>query len=120
MTKRTLVFGTSLKENRYSNIAVRRLREKNNPVVAYGIKEGKVLDVDIDTELKPYKNINTVSLYLNPKRQKEYYDYILGLNPQRVIFNPGTENLEFIELLQKNEIEAEVACTLVLLSLNQY
>ena len=67
-----------------------------------------------------YKNIDTVTLYLNPKRQEEYYDYIISLQPRRVIFNPGTENMEFIKLLKNNQIESEIACTLVLLSTNQY
>ena len=69
---------------------------------------------------KEYKNIDTISLYLNPKRQSEYYDYILSLEPKRIIFNPGTENLEFVRLLKENGIESEIACTLVLLSTNQY
>lgn len=116
----TLVLGASLKEDRYSNIAVRRLRNKGVQVVAYGLKDGMIADVNIDTNLENYTNIDTVTLYLNPKRQKEYYDYILSLNPRRVIFNPGTENMEFQELLVKNGVIAEVACTLVLLSIDQY
>ncbi len=116
----TLVFGASLKADRYSNVAVKRLRNKGLDVVAYGLKEGIIADVKIDTNLLNYKTIDTVTLYLNPKRQKEYYDYILSLHPRRVIFNPGTENEEFQELLIENDIIAEVACTLVLLSIDQY
>ena len=67
-----------------------------------------------------FKDIDTVTLYLNPKRQQEYYDYIISLHPKRVIFNPGTENPEFYELLRNKKIEVEVACTLVLLGTNQY
>lgn len=120
MIMKTLVFGASLKEIRYSNLAIQRLREKNIPVVAYGLRKGTVSEVPIDTELIAYDNIDTVTLYLNPKRQVEYYDYILSLQPKRVIFNPGTENMEFVTILQKKKIVAEVACTLVLLSINQY
>ncbi|MDT7832878.1 CoA-binding protein [Flavobacteriaceae bacterium S356] len=116
----TLVFGASLKEDRYSNIAINRLRDKELKVMAYGLREGVVADVEIDTELVHYDDIDTVTLYLNPKRQKEYYSYILNLQPRRVIFNPGTENNEFQQLLVENGIIAEVACTLVLLSINQY
>jgi hypothetical protein len=116
----TLVFGASLKEERYSNMAIKRLLMKGLSVVAYGVKEGEVDTVTIDTKLLQYENIDTVTLYLNPKRQKEYYKYILGLQPRRVIFNPGTENEEFQKLLVENGIIAEVACTLVLLSINQY
>jgi hypothetical protein len=52
-------------------------------------------------------------------RQRDYYNYIIEARPKRVIFNPGTENPEFYQL-ELNDIKAEVACTLVLLSTNQY
>jgi len=120
MSQKTLVLGASTNESRYSNIAIRRLRKKNIEVEAFGIRPGNVLDISIDTERKNYDNLDTVTLYLNPKRQEEYYDYLLELKPRRVIFNPGTENMELISLLQENGIETEVACTLVLLSMNQY
>ncbi|GAL66544.1 hypothetical protein JCM19301_3022 [Jejuia pallidilutea] len=67
-----------------------------------------------------YKAIHTVTLYLNPNRQKAYYNYIVSLQPKRVIFNPGTENPEFYNILKENNIAFEAACTLVLLSTNQY
>jgi len=118
--KYTLVLGASLNPDRYSNMAIFRLCANNIEVKAFGLKKGTVCGVDIDTELMPYKNIHTVTLYLNPKRQEPYYDYILGLNPTRVIFNPGTENPEFYKLLSEVSIDYEVACTLVLLSTNQY
>lgn len=120
MSRKTLVLGASLKKERYSNIAIHKLRAKNIVVVALGAREGVVGDVAVDTEKKGYKDIDTITLYLNPKRQKEYYDYIVSLNPNRVIFNPGTENLELINLLKQKGIFSEVACTLVLLFINQY
>lgn len=116
----TLVIGASLNPNRYSNIAIKRLADKEYTVVAIGLRKGKVGIVEIETQQKAYKNINSVTLYLNPKRQEEYYNYIISLQPKRVIFNPGTENMEFVKLLQENNIESEIACTLVLLSTNQY
>ena len=116
----TLVIGASLKPNRYSNIAIKRLRDNNQPTRAIGLRTGEVEDVTIETTLKDFKNIDTVTLYLNPTRQVDYYDYIIGLQPRRVIFNPGTENPDFYKMLRNNSIEVEVACTLVLLSTNQY
>ncbi len=118
--KITLVIGASLKPIRYSYIAINKLIAAGEKVVAIGLRKGIVAGVSIDTEMKPYQDIETVTLYLNSTRQVSYYDYIISLKPKRVIFNPGTENMEFIELLQKNGIIAEVACTLVLLSTNQY
>jgi len=117
---KTLVIGASLKENRYSNIAIHRLTSNNVETLAIGLRKGEVEGVTIETEKKDFKDIHTVTLYLNPTRQATYYDYILGLKPQRVIFNPGTENPEFYDKLKKAGIEVEVACTLVLLSTNQY
>jgi predicted CoA-binding protein len=120
MKKATLVIGASTNPNRYSNIAIKKLRDKGMLTLALGLRKAKVLDVTIATDKVPYKNIDTVTLYLNPKRQEEYYEYIISLNPRRVIFNPGTENLKFVKLLQENNIVSEIACTLVLLSTNQY
>ena len=120
MSKKTLVLGASLKSDRYSNIAINRLVRYNHETLAFGLREGEVAGISIDTELKGYKDIDTVTLYLNPKRQEQYYDYIIGLKPKRVIFNPGTENPEFYELLKAKNINYEVACTLVLLGTNQY
>ncbi|NNE30766.1 MAG: CoA-binding protein [Winogradskyella sp.] len=120
MKKKTLVFGASLKPMRYSNIAINRLSKFGHEVKAFGLRAGNVNGVTIDTELKQYEAIDTVTLYLNPKRQQAYYDYIIDLNPNRVIFNPGTENTEFYTLLLQNNIDYEVACTLVLLGTGQY
>ena len=120
MTKKTLVLGASLKPQRYSNIAIHRLVDYNHDVVAYGLRRGEVSGVSIDTDLIQYDDIDTVTLYLNIERQKAFYDYIVSLQPKRVIFNPGTENPEFQEILKENHVYFEEACTLVLLSTNQY
>lgn len=117
---KTLVIGASTNAERYSNKAILSLLNHNYEVVALGNKYGEVLDVVIETELKQFANIDTITLYLNPSRQRDYYDYIIGLHPKRVIFNPGTENLELYKLLDKNNITYEVACTLVLLATQQF
>jgi|SRR5690606_20797716 len=118
--KKTLVLGASLNPGRYSNLAINRLVRYGHEVEAVGLKNGVVAGVNITAEKENFENIHTITLYLNPKRQEEYYDYIVSLKPKRVIFNPGTENPVLYELLRKNNIEAEVACTLVLLGTNQY
>ncbi|WP_299185792.1 CoA-binding protein [uncultured Aquimarina sp.] len=119
-SKKTLVLGASLKSNRYSNLAINKLVRFNHDVVAIGLREGEVSGVQIETDLMDFKNVDTVTLYLNPTRQAQYYKYIVGLNPKRVIFNPGTENPELYKVLRQANIDIEVACTLVLLSTNQY
>jgi len=118
--KKTLVLGASLKQDRYSNIAIHKLRKNKHQVVAIGMREGVVKDVAIITEKKMFEAIDTVTLYLNESRQEAYYNYILSLNPRRVIFNPGTENPDLYTLLKKHQVAFETACTLVLLGTNQY
>jgi len=118
--KKTLVFGASTKPSRYSYIAIKRLIGASQETLAFGAKEGSVAGVKISTDINRFKDIDTVTLYLNPVTQKDYYKSIIGLKPRRVIFNPGTENPEFYELLRKEGIEVEVACTLVLLATGQY
>lgn len=117
---KTLVFGASLKPNRYSTIAIKRLLDAQIETEAYGIKSGNVYGIQIKTNLDSFQNIHTITLYVNPKIQKLYYTEIIELRPKRVIFNPGTENREFYKLLKDSGIEVVVACTLVLLATNQY
>ncbi|MGE5519175.1 MAG: CoA-binding protein [Candidatus Dadabacteria bacterium] len=118
--KKTLVLGASPNPSRYSYLAVQRLRAHNHPVVAIGRRTGKVSDVEIAKEHLPIDGVDTVTLYLNPRNQEEYYDYILNLHPRRIIFNPGTENDELINKAKEKGIKPLIACTLVLLSTGQY
>ena len=118
--KKTLVLGASDNPSRYSFLALHRLKSHGHPVVAIGKKLGLVADVPIEKEKKDFDNVDTVTLYLNPMHQKQYYDYIISLKPKRIIFNPGAENDELSDLALKNGIKPMEACTLVLLSTGQY
>lgn len=120
MQKKTLVMGASDNPQRYSYLAVDRLLSHNHPVVAMGKKQGVVNGIEISNEKEIYSDVDTVTLYLNPANQKQYYDYILSLNPKRIIFNPGTENNELASLARNNGIKTLEACTLVMLSTGQY
>ncbi len=120
MDKKTLVIGASLKPHRYSNMAIKKLITHEQSVVAIGLREGEVEGIKIVKKKENFKDINTVTLYIGPQHQPEYYDYIISLKPERVIFNPGTGNPEFYKLLMDNNIISEVSCTLVLLSTDQY
>jgi len=118
--KKTLVLGASDNPSRYSYLAVNRLRSHGHPVVAIGKKNAMVADVPIEKEKKDWENVDTVTLYLNPSHQQQYYDYILSLKPKRIFFNPGAENDELADLAANNGIKPIEACTLVLLSTDQY
>jgi uncharacterized protein len=116
---KTLVLGASINPARYSNKAVRLLRQHGHEVAAVGTDKGSIADVNIVQEF-PGGPVDTVTMYLNPVKQQLYYDKILGLKPRRIIFNPGAENDELKSLAEKNGILTEEACTLVLLNTAQY
>lgn len=118
--KKTLILGASADPQRYSYLALTRLLDAGHEVVAIGRKRTEIKGIVIDTEQKPYAGVHTVTLYLNPAHQEEYYDYILSLHPRRIIFNPGAENKTLQRIARENGIETMDACTLVLLSTGQY
>lgn len=118
--KKTLVFGASLRSNRYSHLAIHRLVQNGVETVAFGAREGEVAGVRIETSLESFHEVHTITLYMNPYRQPAFYDDLIHLRPQRVIFNPGTENPEFYTLLRKEGIEVVVGCTLVMLATGQF
>lgn len=115
-----MVLGASPNPNRYSYSAVRQLQDKGHEVIPVGIRTGIIEGIVIQQDNPDIEGVDTVTLYLNPERQKPYYDYILGLQPKRIIFNPGTENPELIQLARKAGIEPVVACTLVMLAVGNY
>lgn len=117
---RTAVIGASPNPNRYAYLAVKSLRNHNIPVLAIGLRPGNIDDVQIETGMPKAQDIDTVSLYVGPRNQEFWKDYILSLTPKRIIFNPGTENPDFEEAFRAQGIEVIYACTLVLLSTGQY
>lgn len=119
-TMKTLVLGASEKEDRYANKAVRLLREYDHEVVAVGRSAGNIGDVPIQAGQPAVPGVDTVTLYIGPHFQAGISDYVIGLKPRRVIFNPGTENPEFQQALEAAGITPTEACTLVLLRTDQY
>ncbi len=120
MIKTTLVIGASPDPSRYSYMATNMLHEYKHIVVPYGIKKGKINDHEIINQLPTSQYFDTITLYINPSIQKQFYNYIIGIKPKRVIFNPGTENAEFEKMLTINNIEALHACTMVMLRTQQF
>jgi hypothetical protein len=121
MQKKTLVIGASTNPDRYSNRAIHALTNAGHEVFAIATKKGNVANIDFYVNERPVlKDLDTISLYINPTIQKDYQEYLISLKPKRIIFNPGTENPDLYPILKSNGIIVEEACTLVLLSLRQY
>lgn len=117
---KTLVIGASTNPSRYSNMAINRLQLFKKGVRALGLRTGEVGETQIINEKIPFHDIDTVTMYVGPQNQPDYYDYIIDLKPRRVIFNPGTENPELYAKLDEVGIEHFEACTLVMLNTGQY
>ena len=117
---KTLVIGASVNPNRYSYKVVLKLLDSGIKVIPMGINQGNIADLVIVRHFEKQKDSHTVSIYIKPEIQKEYYKYIINLQPKRVLFNPGTENPIFSQILKKHNIYWENSCSLVLLSTNQY
>jgi predicted CoA-binding protein len=120
--KKTVIIGASDNPARYAQIALEMLKEYEHPIVPMGIHGGDFRGEPIlDLKEKPsVQDVDTVTLYLSPRNQKEWYDYLLSLQPKRMIFNPGTENQELIEKAEEKGIETVIGCTLVMLRTGQY
>ena len=118
--KKTLGLGASDNPARYSFRAAHMLKNHGHEVVPVGIRKGEVAGLTIHTDRPQAADIDTVTLYVGPQNQPDWYDYILSLKPKRILFNPGTENPELERRAQAAGIQTEEACTLVLLSIGQY
>jgi len=118
--KRTIIIGASSNPTRYSFLAAQKLIYFGHQVLLIGRRAGSALGEEIHMEKVKWNDVDTVTLYINPRHQPDYYDYIISLNPKRVIFNPGTENSQFENILISKNIIPIQACTLVLLSIGEY
>jgi predicted CoA-binding protein len=115
------VLGASANPDRYSNMAVRRLREAGHRVIpvnpALEVIEGLPVAKSLGGIAEP---VDTLTLYVGPQRSAPMTEDILRLAPKRVIFNPGTESPELATALDQANIPHLEACTLVLLQTGQF
>ena len=118
--KKTLIIGATSNPGRYANLAAHRLTSNGHEIINVGITTGEVAGVPIEKASLIHKDVDTITLYIGPQQQSEYFDYILKTKPKRIIFNPGAENQQLVDLAEANGIETVEACTLVLLSTHQY
>jgi Predicted CoA-binding protein len=118
--KKTLILGATNNPGRYAYLAAHRLAAAGHEIVNIGITGGTVAGVPVEPASDPLPDIDTITLYIGPPRQPQYYDYIINTHPKRIIFNPGTENPELRALAQQHGIQTQESCTLVLLSTGQY
>jgi uncharacterized protein len=120
MSKPTAVIGASPNPERYAYLATIKLKRHGHKVYPVGIHKGEIYDEKILTDKPKLTDVHTVTLYVGPRNQQFWIDYIFSLQPKRIIFNPGTENEEFYRAAQSKGIECVEGCTLVMLSIGNY
>ncbi len=120
MKKKTVVLGATDNPERFAYRAAHSLVRYGHPIEPVGIKQGTVAGKEIINDKRPIADVDTVTLYVGSRNLPEWYDYILGLQPRRIIFNPGTENEELMKLAQEKGIQTVEGCTLVMLSSGEY
>ncbi|MFP4059119.1 MAG: CoA-binding protein [Bacteroidales bacterium] len=118
--KKTVVIGASPSQIRFSYKAVKSLARRQHEVIPIGIREGNINGLKIIVGKPEETGVDTVTLYIRPEKQKEYYNYIVNLQPKRIIFNPGTENPELTRLARDNGIKVVEDCTLIMLNSDTY
>ncbi len=120
--KKTLLVGATPNTNRYAYMAAERLTNAQIEFVPVGIKKGEVFGKPIlPIKEKPaIQDVHTITMYIGARHQPEWYNYLLGLKPKRMLFNPGTENSELENLASQQGIEVVHGCTLVMLGANTY
>jgi uncharacterized protein len=120
--KKTLIVGATDNPSRYAFMAAQMFDDRGMEFIPIGIKKGEVFGKEIlDLRSKPELNgIHTITLYIGPAKQSEWIDYLIGLKPKRIIFNPGTENPDFFKKAKEADIEVLPACNLVMLSTGQF
>ena len=115
--KKTVIIGATPDPSRFAYRAAHMLTNYGHTIVPIGLKKGQVAGEEIqDIRQQPQvEDVDTVTLYVNPTNQQPWYDYLLQLSPNRIIFNPGTENPELAKKAEAQGIEAVNHCTLVML-----
>jgi hypothetical protein len=120
--KHVLIVGASPNPSRYAYTAAKMFQERGFEFIPIGINKGEVQGKPIlNLREKPdLIDIDTITLYISADNQKEWIDYLLGLKPKRIIFNPGAENPEFARQAKANGVNVLNACNLVMLSTGQF
>lgn len=121
MTETVAVLGASPKPERYSHQAIQLLRQYGHAVIPVNPAQAEIAGLPVAASLSGIRqSVDTVTLYVSPSHQGTLEAQLKALKPQRVIFNPGTENPSLAARLREAGIATEEACTLVLLRTRQF
>lgn len=120
MAETFVILGASDKEERYSYKALMLLQEHGFKVIPIHPKLRNIANIPVFESLdKVNEEVHTITMYVGPQISQDLVSSLIRLKPQRIIFNPGSENPAIYESLRANGIEILEACTLVMLKTGQ-
>jgi predicted CoA-binding protein len=120
--KLVVVLGASSNPSRYSNMAMRELKNRGHQAVPVHPRESLIEGEKVWAHLSllPFDKIDTLTMYVSAALSSPMTEAIIKLAPKRVIFNPGSENPTLQKMLSDKGIEVLEACTLVMLRTGQF
>ncbi|MEN8167790.1 MAG: CoA-binding protein [Pseudomonadota bacterium] len=119
--RHVVVLGASAKPLRYSNQAIRLLQEKGYRITPVHPRLKIIEGIPVAASLHEVRQpVDTLTLYVGPRRLEPLIDQVIALRPERVIFNPGTESRDLMQRLDQVGIYWLEACTLVLLRIGTF
>lgn len=121
MPEHVVVLGASPKPERYSYKACAMLSDHGHRVYPVNPYHSDVAGVKCVPSMAEIAGpVDTVTVYMRGALLRPLMPALLELTPNRVIFNPGSEDAALAAELEAAGIHCEEACTLVLLRTGQY
>jgi uncharacterized protein len=115
------ILGASEKPERFAYKALKKLRENGHNVFLVSPKLKEIEGTAVVAKLSDINEpIHTVTMYVGAQISSGLLDDFIGLDPRRVIFNPGSENSELQDALEALRIRVVEDCTLVLLDSGEF
>lgn len=121
MQETVAILGASNNTGRYSHMAMVALTDHGHITVLINPGHDEIDGRKCYRSVADYEEkIDTITVYVRPSILHGLVDEIIAAQPVRVILNPGTEDDAIVQKLEAAGIKVQIACTLVLLSSNQY
>ncbi len=115
------LIGASNKPERYAYKALKLLLEKGHSVYPVHPRLQEIEGVLVYQTIRDIsEKIHTITLYLGASHSNVMLEDILSVCPERIIFNPGTENALLQEAASHKGIQTVQGCTLVMLKTGQF
>jgi predicted CoA-binding protein len=121
MKETVAILGASDDPSRFAFKAKKMLESYEHKTILVNPKLSSIDGETVYAKVSDIKeSVDTLTMYVGAKISDTLIDDILKLHPKRVIFNPGSENLNLENKLKMADIEVVEDCTLVMLQARRF